>query len=139
MTLAVDGRSNSLIVTAAEPLYLEVKELVAEIDRAGLEQVEDVQVVTLKRKNPESVQKVLSSILQTYNIVSLAYLYPTREGLIRTPNETIQEHIDIIEAICRGEPLAAEEAMRHHLQTTAATLNKQILSAKSLRTEVNSR
>ncbi len=86
-----------------------------------------------------SSREFLSSILQTYNIVSLAYLYPTREGLIRTPNETIQEHIDIIEAICRGEPLAAEEAMRHHLQTTAATLNKQILSAKSLRKEVNSR
>ena len=64
MTLTVDSRSNSLIVTAPEPLYLEVKDLVAQIDQAGLDQVEDVQVVTLKHTNPEAVQKVLGTILQ---------------------------------------------------------------------------
>lgn len=85
-----------------------------------------------------SSREFLSSILQTYNIVSLAYLYPTREGLIRAPNETIQEHIDIIEAICSYDPKAAEEAMRFHLQTTAARLIEEIQSDKSLRKEVNS-
>ena len=86
-----------------------------------------------------SSREFLNSILQTYNIVSLAYLYPTREGLIRTPNETIQEHIDIIEAICSYDPKAAELAMRFHLQTTAATLIEEIQSDKSLRKEVNNR
>lgn len=86
-----------------------------------------------------SSREFLSSILQTYNIISLAYLYPTREGLIRAPNETIQEHIDIIEAICGYDPKAAEEAMRFHLQTTAARLIEEIQADKSLRKEVNSR
>jgi type II secretory pathway component GspD/PulD (secretin) len=65
MTLTVDARSNSLIITAPEPLYLEVKDLVAQIDQGGLDQVEDVQVVTLKHTNPEAVQKVLANVLQS--------------------------------------------------------------------------
>ncbi len=63
MTLSVDGRSNSLIVTAPDPLYQEVKLLVELIDQAGLDSIDDFQVVTLKGANPEIVQKALSSIL----------------------------------------------------------------------------
>ncbi len=63
MTLAVDSRSNSLIVTAPEPLFEEVKLLVEMIDQAGLDSIEDVSIVTLKRANPEIVQKALESIL----------------------------------------------------------------------------
>jgi hypothetical protein len=63
MTLAVDSRSNSLIVTAPEPLFEEVKLLVEMIDQAGLDSIEDVSIVTLKRANPEIVQKALQSIL----------------------------------------------------------------------------
>lgn len=78
-----------------------------------------------------SSREFLSSILQTYNIVSLAYQFPTREGLIRSPNDTIQEHIKIITAICRHDPIAAEASMREHLQTTTAVLIKDIQSDKS--------
>ena len=78
-----------------------------------------------------STREFLSSILQTFNIVSLAYQFPTREGLIRPPNETIREHIDIINAICDHDPVAAEHCMRHHLQKTAAKLIKDIQRDKS--------
>jgi DNA-binding GntR family transcriptional regulator len=78
-----------------------------------------------------SSREFLSSILQTFNIVSLAYQYPTREGLIRSPNETITEHISIIEAICSQDPKAAEQRMRQHLQSTSAILEKQIKSINS--------
>lgn len=73
-----------------------------------------------------SSREFLRSFLQTFNIVSLAYLYPTKEGLIRTPNETIKEHINIVEAICDHDPIAAEANMRFHLQTTAAQLKREI-------------
>lgn len=85
-----------------------------------------------------SSREFLRSILQTFNIVSLAYLYPTKEGLIRTPNETITEHIDIVEAICDHDPQAAEHTMRLHLQTTAAKLKRDIYAQQTKIKEVNS-
>jgi DNA-binding GntR family transcriptional regulator len=87
-----------------------------------------------------SSREFLNSILQTFNIVSLAYQYPTREGLIRSPNETITEHISIIEAICNRNPKAAEQRMRQHLRRTSTVLGKQIKpinSNKSKPKEVN--
>ncbi len=83
-----------------------------------------------------SSREFLSSILQTFNIVSLAYLYPTREGLIRSPNATIKEHVAIVEAICSRDPKAAEKLMRVHLQTTAAHLTKEIEANIMLKKEV---
>lgn len=83
-----------------------------------------------------SSREFLSSILRTFNIVSLAYLYPSREGLIRSPNETIKEHTAIVEAICNHDPQAAESSMRLHLQTTAARLTEDIQSDKTLSKEV---
>ncbi len=83
-----------------------------------------------------SSREFLSSILRTFNIVSLAYLYPSREGLIRSPNETIREHTAIVEAICRHDPQAAESSMRLHLQTTVARLTEDIQSDQTLSKEV---
>ena len=77
-----------------------------------------------------SQREFLTGILQTFNIVSLAYLYPTKEGLIRTPNETIKEHIEIIEAICRHDPEGAERCMRVHLRNTVEQLTREIESDK---------
>jgi type II secretory pathway component GspD/PulD (secretin) len=65
MTVAVDARSNSLIVTAPEQLVEEVRELVEMIDQGGANLSEDVAIVSLKKANPESVQKALAAILGT--------------------------------------------------------------------------
>jgi type II secretory pathway component GspD/PulD (secretin) len=65
MTIAVDTRSNSLIVTAPEPLVEEVRQLVEMIDQGGANLSEDVQIVSLKKANPESVQKALAAIMGT--------------------------------------------------------------------------
>jgi len=78
-----------------------------------------------------SSREFLSSILQTFNIISLAYLYPSREGLVRTPNETIKEHLQIVESICSHDPDLAEQNMRYHLQNTIAKLIQDIASDKS--------
>ncbi|MHB8861641.1 MAG: secretin N-terminal domain-containing protein, partial [Pirellulaceae bacterium] len=65
MTIAVDARSNALIVTAPEQLFLEVQELVKLIDEGGANLDEDVQVVSLKKGNAEAVQKALAAIMGT--------------------------------------------------------------------------
>ena len=71
-------------------------------------------------------QEFLNSILQTFNIVSLAYQYPTHEGLVREPNKTIKDHTRIVEAICSHDPEAAEKFMREHLRKAITELKKSI-------------
>ena len=65
MTITVDNRSNSLIVTAPEPLFEQVEELVALIDQGSPELEEDVDIVSLKNSNPDTVQRALAAIIGT--------------------------------------------------------------------------
>lgn len=67
-------------------------------------------------------KEFLTTILQTLNIVVLAYQNITSEGLIREPNETIKDHMKIVEAICSHDPELAEQLMRDHLKTTIIQL-----------------
>ena len=69
-------------------------------------------------------REFLTSILQTFNIISLAYQYPTREGLIRHPNETIHDHLKIADAICNHDSETAEKLMREHLRSAISELTK---------------
>ena len=62
MTIGVDSRSNSLIVTAAEPLFNEVEALVRELDQEGMEADDSMSVVTVKT-NPELIQQALASMV----------------------------------------------------------------------------
>ena len=45
-------------------------------------------------------REFLTTMLQTLNIISLAYQNVPREGLIRHPNDTIKDHELLIDAIC---------------------------------------
>jgi hypothetical protein len=64
MSIGVDVRTNSLVVSAPEPLFQEVKQLVDELDKAALgSSSQTMQVVTLKRSNAETVQEALQSLV----------------------------------------------------------------------------
>jgi hypothetical protein len=81
MTVAVDARNNSLIVTAPEPLYLQVLDLVESIDQMAAETSDDVSVVTLSGgTNAELVQQALSSILGTTQSGSRSRTSQSRSG-----------------------------------------------------------
>lgn len=67
-------------------------------------------------------REFLTTILQTLNIISLAYQNITSEGLIREPNKTIKDHMIIVDAICNHDPEIAEQAMRDHLSKTIKRL-----------------
>ncbi len=73
-----------------------------------------------------SAREFLKSILQTYNIIIYSYQGISSEGLVRSPNETIHEHMAVIEAICDRDSEAAENLMRLHLKKTIATLKQDI-------------
>lgn len=70
-------------------------------------------------------REFLTTILQTLNIITLAYQNVTSEGLIRPPNETIKDHLQIIEAICNHDTQGAEILMREHLAKAIKQLKSQ--------------
>jgi DNA-binding GntR family transcriptional regulator len=71
-------------------------------------------------------KEFLKSILQTYNVITASYQYLSSEGLVRPPNETIEEHLAVIKAIGHRDPDSAEEMMRMHLNKTIAHLRQDI-------------
>jgi DNA-binding GntR family transcriptional regulator len=73
-----------------------------------------------------AAREFLESILSTYNIISFSYQRVDSEGLVRPPDETLGEHLAIIEAICSRDAEAAEEQMRRHFKRTIASLSEAV-------------
>jgi len=71
-------------------------------------------------------KEFLKSILLTTNIISFSYQVLHTEGLVRPPNETIQEHLAVIEAIKERDSKAAENLMRQHFKKSLAYLKREI-------------
>ncbi len=76
-------------------------------------------------------KEFLRSILETYNIISFSYQVVSSEGLVRSPDETLEEHLAVIEAICDRDPEAAENLMRNHFKKSAASLTEGIAKLRS--------
>lgn len=62
ISVAVDTRSNSLIVSAPDHLFEEIKSLVAVLDQAVEDTDQAVRVVTLSRASPDLVQRSITSV-----------------------------------------------------------------------------
>ncbi|MEW5910033.1 MAG: GntR family transcriptional regulator [Thermodesulfobacteriota bacterium] len=71
-------------------------------------------------------KEFLQSILENYNIISFSYQVLSFEGLIRPPDETINEHLAVIGAIAHRNPEEAEDLMRLHLKKTILYLKKDL-------------
>jgi DNA-binding GntR family transcriptional regulator len=69
-----------------------------------------------------AAREFLESILSSYNIISFSYQLVSSEGLVRSPDETLGEHLAIIEAISNRDPDIAEKRMRGHFKRTIAYL-----------------
>lgn len=63
-----------------------------------------------------------NQILRRMEIVSNVISQTLRGGLIRSPKETIGEHMAIIEAMEKGEAFEAERLMREHSRKTCSLL-----------------
>jgi DNA-binding GntR family transcriptional regulator len=71
-------------------------------------------------------KEFLKSILQATNIISFSYQVLHTEGLVRPPDETIQEHLAVIGAIKARDSEAAEDLMRQHFKKSIAYLKREI-------------
>lgn len=71
-------------------------------------------------------KEFLKSILQTYNIISFSYQVISSEGLVRPPDETLHEHLAMIDAICSRAAEDAEALMRQHFIRTIRFLKNEV-------------
>ena len=71
-------------------------------------------------------KEFLKSILLTTNIISFSYQVLHSEGLVRPPDETIQEHLAVIAAIKVRDSEAAEDLMRLHFKKSLIYLKREI-------------
>ena len=65
---------------------------------------------------------LLSNMLETYSVITFSYLVKFRGGLVRPPQETLPEHLAIIEAIIKKDPVVAEQAVRLHFKRSREKL-----------------
>ena len=59
--------------------------------------------------------EVFSSVFKAYAIVIFTYHADLEGGFVRHPKETIQEHLDLIDAVCDHDEKRAEQLMRDHM------------------------
>ena len=62
MTIAVDRQSNSVIVTAPDPLAEEVEQLVQAIDQKG---AQSIQVLNVRGLSPQFIKAKMAPLLST--------------------------------------------------------------------------
>lgn len=101
-------------------------------DFEGLADITDLQAYSKADRQFHTMitriasREFLTTMLQTFNIISLTYQNVTREGLIQDPNKTLNDHLNIIEAICSRKPEQAETLMRAHFTKAIEVLKQKI-------------
>jgi type II secretory pathway component GspD/PulD (secretin) len=85
MTIGVDTKSNSLIVSAPDYLFAEVKALVEHLDEVAVPEDEIVQVRSIKRTNPTLMQTSLQQRLGTSATIKNSSVATTTSSTSRTP------------------------------------------------------
>lgn len=73
-----------------------------------------------------SAKEFLKSILETYNIISYSYQFISADGLVQNPDDTIHDHLAIIDAISRRDADGAETLMRAHFRKSISILRRNI-------------
>jgi hypothetical protein len=63
VTVSVDTQSRSLVVSAPDPIFQQIQELVAQLDDAGRGGGEVFEVVSLNRANPQVVQQTIAALM----------------------------------------------------------------------------
>ena len=66
------------------------------------------------------------SILTSYNVVLFSYQVSSYGGLVRHPDETMREHLAIMQALEEKDSAKAEEIMRLHLKRSSDVLRKDM-------------
>jgi GntR family transcriptional regulator of vanillate catabolism len=71
-------------------------------------------------------KEFLKSIMETYNIIIYSYQVISSEGLVQSPDESIRDHLAIIESVSRRDGESSENLMRRHLRKSIAILRNSL-------------
>ena len=80
--------------------------------------------------------EVFSSVFKAYAIVIFTYHADLPGGYVRHPRETIQEHLEMIEAICNGDEDKAEKLMRRHMRLGRKKFIKELEKEEQRKAQV---
>jgi DNA-binding GntR family transcriptional regulator len=122
------ARHASLNITGRE-----IKQLRGFFDKfSGLSDITDIKAYAKEDRRFHGflldigAKEFLKSILETYNIIIYSYQVISSEGLVQSPNESIQDHLSIIDAVSRRDGEAAEKLMRNHLKKSITILRENV-------------
>jgi len=99
---------------------------------AGLPDIEDFKAYAKEDQRFHhflldiGAKEFLKSILETYNIIIYSYQVISSEGLIQSPNESIRDHLAVIDAISGRDGESAEALMRRHLRKSIDILRRNL-------------
>ncbi len=71
-------------------------------------------------------KEFLKSILEAYNIIIYSYQVISSEGLVQSPNDSIQDHLAVMDAVSRRDGESAEKLMRNHLRKSITILRQTL-------------
>ncbi len=78
--------------------------------------------------------EVFSRVFKAYAIVTFTYHADLPGGFVRHPRETIQEHLDMIEAICNRDGDKAEALVRRHMRLGSEKFIKELEKEEQMKT-----
>lgn len=71
-----------------------------------------------------------NQVLQKFEVIKNITSQTYRGGLIREPAETLPEHLEIVDAISKGDALLAEKLMREHSVKTQQLIKEKLEADK---------
>ena len=80
---------------------------------------------------------IFSSVFKSNAIVIFTYHADLPGGFVRHPKETIQEHLEIIEAICTRDEDKAAELMSRHMRLGREKFEKELLKEEQKRSKIS--
>ena len=77
--------------------------------------------------------EIFSSVFKAYAIVIFTYHADLPGGFVRHPKDTIQEHLDMVEAICNRDEDKAAELMSRHMRLGREKFEKELVKEEQSR------
>lgn len=77
--------------------------------------------------------EIFSSVFKAYAIVIFTYHADLPGGFVRHPKDTIQEHLDMVEAICNRDEDKAAELMSRHIRLGREKFEKELVKEEQSR------
>ena len=120
-------RRATKVITSGEIKYL--KSLFQPF--GGKHKIDVKKYIEADQEFHNSILKISGNqVLQKFEIIKNITAQTYRGGLIREPAETLPEHLEILDAIEKGDSVLAEKLMRRHSLKTQELLKEKLKSTE---------